>query len=180
MTPYLTCDAAIELLEAFVDGELPMAEQVSVESHLRWCRVCEARVTDMQLIGGSLRHVAQATPMVTTERELAAMQSEVLTRLRAEQDQSLAAQWRNLFADMRLLWPAIGATVAVVSCVYVATGIMAAATAEENERSMAAMIDLLANPGSDRNPVTLSRSISAPRALDASLVLDELMEDHAV
>jgi len=48
MTPYLTCDAAAEMLEPFVDGELPVAEQVSVESHLRWCRVCEARVADMQ------------------------------------------------------------------------------------------------------------------------------------
>src|SRR5438128_866455 len=35
MTPYLTCEAAAELLEAFVDGELAMAAQVAVESHLR-------------------------------------------------------------------------------------------------------------------------------------------------
>ena len=60
MTRYLSCQAAEPLLEPFVDGELPMAEQVAVESHLRWCRVCEARVDDFRLIGTSMRGVAHA------------------------------------------------------------------------------------------------------------------------
>ena len=47
MIPYLGCDAAREMLEAFVDGELAMADQVLVESHLRWCRTCGARVEDI-------------------------------------------------------------------------------------------------------------------------------------
>jgi len=55
MIPYLDCRAAQELLEPFVDGELAVNDQVALESHLRWCRVCAARVEDMQLIGASLR-----------------------------------------------------------------------------------------------------------------------------
>ena len=55
MIPYLGCEHARELLEGFVDGELAMADQVAVESHLRWCRTCAARVEDMRLIGASLR-----------------------------------------------------------------------------------------------------------------------------
>ena len=55
MIPYLGCDAAREMLEAFVDGELAMADQVAVESHLRWCRTCGARVEDLRVIGASLR-----------------------------------------------------------------------------------------------------------------------------
>ncbi|MGE0446940.1 MAG: anti-sigma factor [Vicinamibacterales bacterium] len=180
MTPYLTCEAAIERLDAFVDGELTVDEQVAVESHLRWCRVCEARVADMRLIGGSMRLVGQAAASSSDRRDLAVIQSDVLTRLRAERDQSWAAQLSNLFVDMRLLWPALGATAAVITCVFTAAGVFAAATAEENSRSLAAMIEMLAHPGSDRNPLSLDLRISAPRALDASLVLDSITEDDAV
>ena len=55
MIEYLDCRASQTMLEAFVDGELAVEAQVALESHLRWCRVCAARVEDMQLIGASLR-----------------------------------------------------------------------------------------------------------------------------
>ena len=55
MIPYLDCPAAQGMLEAFVDRELAVTDQVALESHLRWCRVCAARVEDLQLIGVSLR-----------------------------------------------------------------------------------------------------------------------------
>ena len=47
MIPYLDCPAARRMLEAFVDGELAVHDQVALESHLRWCRVCAARVEDV-------------------------------------------------------------------------------------------------------------------------------------
>ena len=43
MIPYLDCRAAQDLLEAFVDDELAVHDQVALESHLRWCGVCAAR-----------------------------------------------------------------------------------------------------------------------------------------
>ena len=182
MTPYLTCDAAIELLESFVDGELPMAEQVAVESHLRWCQICEARVADMQLVGNSIRLVAQAMPSAEADpHDLAAMQSAVLTRVRAERDQSFGSQVAGMFVDLRrLLLPALGATAAVATCVFGAVSVYSAATAEANTQSMHAMIERLANPGSDGNPLSLGRSVVMPRNLNSSLVLDEIMEDDAV
>ena len=89
MIPYLGCEAARDMLEAFIDDELAMADQVAVESHLRWCRTCAARVEDMRLIGASVR---VGTPRVALEAEegraLATMQAAVLTRIRAERDQS--------------------------------------------------------------------------------------------
>jgi hypothetical protein len=181
MTPYLTCDAALELLEPFVDGELAMADQVAVESHLRWCRVCEARVSDMQLIGGSLRLVGHAAPLACGDaRDLATIQSSVLARVRAERDQSWPVRFRSLFVDMRLFWPALGAVIAVAICFVGATGVLAMATDQENQDSMAAMIETLANPGSDRNPMALGSSVFAPRAIDAGLVFDSIMEGDAV
>lgn len=180
MTPYLTCDAAIERLEAFVDAELQIEEQVAVESHLRWCAVCAARVADMQLIGGSMRLVASAGSASDREaRDFAALQSGVLTRVRAERDQSFMVRMSAQFADWRLLWPALGASSAVVACLFAATGVFAMATAEENSRSMAAMIETLAHPGSDRNPMNLDGRLNVPRSLDASLVLDSILDDDA-
>ena len=55
MIPYVGCEYAREHLDGFVDGELSVDEQVAVESHLRWCRTCAARVEDLQLIGDSIR-----------------------------------------------------------------------------------------------------------------------------
>ena len=42
MTPYVGCDYARERLEALLDDELSVDEQVLVESHVRWCRTCGA------------------------------------------------------------------------------------------------------------------------------------------
>src|SRR5262245_46636718 len=173
MIPYLTCDAAIERLEPFIDGELSVDEQVALESHLRWCSVCEARLNDMQLIGASMRmrHSAVAS-QASTEVALATMRSSVLGRVRAERDQSMPVQVSQMFADMRLLWPAIGATAAVIVCVLVASGVFNAATELDQRDSMAGMIDMLANPGSDQNPRAIDGRVSMPRALQPDLVLN--------
>ena len=76
MIRYVDCDFAQPRLDAFVDGELPMGDQVLVESHLRWCTTCAARVEDLQIIGARLR--AQPRPPRSRgsgagERDLAAM-----------------------------------------------------------------------------------------------------------
>ena len=51
MTPYVGCEYARERLEALLDNELSVDEQVLVESHVRWCRTCADRIEDFQLIG---------------------------------------------------------------------------------------------------------------------------------
>ena len=55
MTPYVGCNYAQERLEGLLDDELSVDEQVLVESHVRWCRTCAARIEDFQLIGTSIR-----------------------------------------------------------------------------------------------------------------------------
>lgn len=178
MVPYLTCEAASERLEPFIDGELAVDEQVALESHLRWCSVCAARVDDMQLIGGSVRvrHAAVAND-ISIETSLATMRSSVLERVRAEHDQSMPVVVRRMFVDMRLLWPALGATVAVILCVLVASNVFNAATELEQRDSLAAMIDMLANPGSDENPRVLDGRVSLPRALEPDLVLNSVLDE---
>ena len=180
MIPYLGCEAAREMLQPFVDLELPMTEQVVLESHLRWCDTCAARIEDMRMIGAALR-LGSAAPSVHAEDAgaLAAIQSEVLTRIRAEHDQSLPVRFRELFADMRFLWQALGATAALVVCVCAVTTVNRVARAELPD-SMADVISRLANPGSDRHPLQLDAQMLAPRPLNQGSALDSIPGEEAV
>jgi hypothetical protein len=179
MVPYLGCEIARDMLQAFVDGELPVDEQVAVESHLRWCRTCAAHVEDLQLIGDSIRLHALSHPE-DNGGELASLQAGVLSRVRAEREQSFPMQVRALFQDLHLFWAGLGATAAVLVCLFGAVGVLHAAS-DQRPDSLAGVIHSLANPGSDRNPMPLDgRMIAAPRALDDSPALDQLREDEAV
>jgi hypothetical protein len=188
MIAYLDCRAAQAMLESFVDGELAVEAQVALESHLRWCCVCAARVEDMQLIGASLR-VTSCALRATDEVDdsLTSVQSEVLTRIKTEREQSMLAQMRDMCTDMRFFWPAVGASFALAACLCVAVAVVSL-TSDEKPDSLAAMIQVLANPGSDENPMRFDDAMAAPppwsmaappRALgDAGL--DSLPGDEAV
>jgi len=180
MVPYLGCEIVREMLQAFVDEELPIHDQVAVESHLRWCRTCAAHVEDLQLIGDSLRLNASPAASEDHTRQLAAIQAAVLSRVRAEQEQSLATRFKGLFEDLHLFWAGLGATAAVVVCLFGAVGVLHAAS-EERPDSLAGVMRSLANPGSDRNPMLLDgRMVQVPRALDDSSGLEQLPEEEAV
>jgi len=180
MISYVGCDAAREMLQGLVDRELPMVDQVGVESHLRWCDTCAARVEDLRTIGTGIR-LRAAVPGLHAEdpRAMAVLQSEVLTRIRAERDQSLSVWCRELFADMRFMWPAIGATAAVAMCLYAMTSVNRVARAM-HPYSLAERISALANPGSDRNPLPLDSRMLAPRPLDHGSSLDLLPAEEVV
>jgi len=180
---HVGCDYVRPRLDAFVDEELPMGDQVLVETHLRWCHTCAARLEDAQIIGASLRvaarahETAPAAPDVPPEgvsRALSAMQSEVLARVDSEYEQSFTVRVQELFTDMRLWWPALGATVAVALSVGLASGVWQATSAEQ-PTSLAAMIENLADPGSNRNPQRLDATMYLPRVLDDGVALDGAM-----
>jgi hypothetical protein len=152
---------------------------VAVETHLRWCRTCAAHMDDLRLIGDSLRLGAVNTSD-DDQRELAVLHSAVLSRVRAEHDQSFPVKVRALFDDLHLLWAGLGAVTAVVACLFATMSVMHAASVERPD-SLAGIIQSLANPGSDRNPMLLDgRMIQVPRALDAAPALDQFGEDEAV
>jgi hypothetical protein len=164
---YVGCDYARQRLDAFVDGELPMGEQVLVETHLRWCQTCAARLEDTQTIGASLRLTARAH--AHHERALAAMQAEVLAQSDTEYEQSFAVRVRELFSDMRLWWPAMGATVAVALSVGVASNIWKA-TSVQQPASLAAVIESLAD-----QPQRLDSAMYLPRLADNGEGFDPAM-----
>ena len=197
MIPYIGCEYAREHLDAFVDGELSVDEQVAVESHLRWCRTCAARVEDVQLIGDSIR-LGSLAPRADDEaaQTISHIQSSVLIRVRAEEELSFGARFREMFTDMRLLWPALGATSAVTVGLALALSVLHSTTLERPE-SLATMLDTLSDPGGARNPLMPGNSarrdrlfdryvdsdraggISVPRAADDGAVFETIPEQDA-
>lgn len=185
MIPYLGCETVREMLDAFVDGELGVDDQVAVESHLRWCRTCTARVEDISLIGAAVR-VRPVPAGDAADKTIAQVQSDVLTRLRAERDQSWPVRLREALADGRLFWPALGASVAVLVCVCGMFAVLHL-TFDEQPDSLAALMGTLAqtpkppaHPGSDENPLRLVDGMSLPRAFTGGAALDALSSDDAV
>jgi hypothetical protein len=189
MIRYVGCDYAQPRLDAFADGELPMGEQVLVETHLRWCQTCTARLEDAQTIGDALRLTARAHGDCDDERNsraLAAMQAEVVAQAHTEYEQSFGVRMQEVFSDMRLWWPALGATVAVALSVGMASSIWKA-TSVEQPTSLAAMIESLADPGSDRNPQRLDAAMYMPRrvfdedaAFDGAMLVPDGHQDEVV
>lgn len=177
MIPTVGCHTARPLLEAFIDGELAVDEQVLVESHLRGCQTCSARVEDLRLIGSGLRAGAWAGQETVADAELLqAAQDDARGRIAAERDQSVGPWLRETFADMRLLWPALGASIAVAASVGIAFSVLHAASAERPE-SLAAMIESLSDPGSDRNPLRLDNAIMIPRVVGNGIALDQFGDE---
>ena len=165
MTQYVGCERARTLLDGLIDGELSMADQLAVESHLRWCDTCALRVEDMRTIGASLRVQFAAGPVVPDET-LTTLTEGLLVRVRAERAQSFPSRIREMLSDRRLLWPTLGATAAVVLCVAAAVSVLHASKLEDPE-SLAGMISALSSPGTERNPLRpADNGISIPRLSD--------------
>lgn len=198
MIPYVGCEYAREHLDAFVDGELPVAEQVAVESHLRWCRTCAARVEDVRLIGDSIRVGSPAQSLAVDEtRAVSDVHDSVVMRLRTERELSLGTRIRDMFVDTRLLWPALGAMVAMLSCVAVAGSLLQMASREQPE-SLKKMIETLSNPGTESNPLrpgntarydavfgkyidsNRSGGISIPRVVDSGVMFEGISDQDAM
>ena len=183
---YVGCDRARELLDGLLDDELQMTDQLAVESHLRWCRDCNLRVDDMRLIGAGLRLGASGTVAPREdEATVAALNEAVLMRVRAEREQSFGFRLREMFSDMRFMWPALGATFAVVICVSVAAGVLHASTADDPQ-SLRALYPHLAEPGTEQNLLRpANNGITIPRlneddARRAVGTLDQIPQDDVI
>lgn len=179
MTQYLGCEAARTHIEALLDEELSVAEQVAVEAHLRWCTTCAARVADLQVIGASICTVSEALRRPVDPADEAGLVAGVLARLDAEHDQSVGVRLRESLSDRRLLWPTLGAMLGVVLCLCGLFGVLRL-TLHEQPRSLAAMLDLRASPGSDENPMRLDPDMAAPRVLNAFVTFGDLPDDEAM
>lgn len=161
MMHVLPCHRVREDLEAFVDRELPIDDQVAIQSHLQLCVPCRLEASELSEIGHALR----AAPVVvaTLPEDPGRLTSIVLERVRLEQQLSFGVQLRSIFDDMHFVWAGLGATAAMLICIFASAGVLQAASRERPD-SLAGLIDYLANPGSNANPVRLHDYMAAPRA----------------
>jgi hypothetical protein len=164
VTPYLDCRRARTKLTAMPDGELPMADQVALEAHLRWCATCAARVSDSRLIGTAIRIGARSLRRAD-ESSLSTMRSAVVARVGSEREASLAQRFRDACDDRRLLWPALGGTLALAFGLALALTVLRVTT-DERPESLAAMLGTLSTPGSERNPLTPATAPSFGRPVE--------------
>jgi len=195
MIPYVGCEHARELLDGFLDGELSVDDQIAVESHLRWCRTCAAHVDDLRLIAESIRGLPAAVITSEDAQALASVQAGVLGRVRAERDQAFVSRFRVTFSDTRMLFPALGASVALVLCIGLTYSVQVTTSRQLSEMLLGKtrpriidvaqapyavrMLEQSADPGSDQNPLRVDDAFLIPQLLNED-VLAGLPDDEAV
>ncbi len=162
----LTCAATRRRLHAFHDHELGIEDQIAVAAHLDWCDVCAQTLAELRLVGRMLRAHAPGRPALSSEEALT-FNASLVSRLTAERDQSVVACVGRMFDDWHLIYAGLGAAAATLACVVVMLGMMHFATIERPD-SLAAIVNMLAAPGSNENPVPVDGRVRLPRALDGA------------
>ena len=140
-----------EELDAFHDGELSLELQLLVREHLETCAGVRASSTT------SWQRCAAACatcPAGRRARRPRAGPAAVLEQVKVERQLSWHTWLLGVFDDMHLVWPALGATAAVLVCLLASAEVMQA-TNEQRPDSLAGIIGYLASPGSNVNPARI-------------------------
>jgi hypothetical protein len=163
----LGCAATRRRLHAFHDRELPIADQIAVGAHLEWCADCANQYGELRSLRAALQAGMRGRATAAQDDE-PAFAAAVVSRLKAEQEQAFGARVRGMFEDMHLVYAGLGAVVATAACFVIVLGMMRFATAGRPD-SLAAIMNLLASPGSNENPVSIDPRTIMPVALDAAI-----------
>jgi Putative zinc-finger len=158
---FVACDVVRPQLEAYFDDELPLDEHLVVRTHLEDCAGCASEagaLSQLREAFGDVRSVT-AGRLATPSPEWT---GHLLTQVQVERQLSWHTWLASVFDDMHLVWPALGATVAVLVCLL-ASGQVMEATAVQRPDSLAGVIDYLANPGSNVHPVRIDEFTMVPR-----------------
>ena len=144
-------------LSAFHDGELPVGEQIALQAHLRECPACAAEVCEIEDLGDCLR--AGALSVEVAPDEWQGLPSMVVSRMKAEDAQSISGMTGRFFEDMHLVWAVLGATGATVACLALIFtifyfGITSPAGSNMNPMVMNARMDLPSAAPTDAFPTT--------------------------
>ena len=91
----LTCAAVRRKMQAFHDRELPVRETIAIEAHVSTCPPCARDLRELRSIGASIRVAALPAPA----DNWAGMKSGVISRMRAEANESWAAKARRFVAE---------------------------------------------------------------------------------
>ena len=167
----LSCAVVRRRLTAFYDRELPVRELIAVETHISECPPCGRELRELDEVGNALRLVAAPAPA----DDWTGLQPGVISRMRAEQDESLAARAGRLFDDLHLVWIGMASTAATFLCEATVIGMLQFAPQQRRHDSLAAVIAVAAAPyGSDVNPYRFDIRIQPPSVPDTGAVYETL------
>lgn len=175
-----TCRTIRRQLAAFHDGELAVGDQIAVQTHLRHCASCAAEARELTLLSSMVR--AGSPAIGGTPELLAGLPAGVVSRLKAEREQSLTGWSERLFDDLHVFWAAVGATGATVACLAIIFGIFYYA-AHERPDSIGGLLAAASLPaGSNENPLEMDGRMLLPRATDGDAFPEAalLNEDESV
>jgi len=169
----LTCAAVRQRLAAFHDDELPLQEQIAVQTHVNGCESCLAQLREQyQAVRGALRLAAAPGPA----DDWTGLTPGVISRMRAEANQTWVARFTRTFDDLHLVWIGLAATAGTLFCGAVVLGLLHFASPERAD-SLRAVITVMNAPlGSNLNPANLddfmmsTTQMSVPRPIQAPTV----------
>jgi hypothetical protein len=161
MMHVLPCNRVRDDLAAYHDGELPMDERVLIQSHLQECVACRLEEQAISDLGDALRTMAGSVPgRAAHDGRLTAA---VLERIHVEEQFSLGTRMRGLFEDMHFVWAGLGASVAMLFCIFASAGVLQAASQEKPD-SLAGIISTIASADTN-DPVRLAGAVIENRTL---------------
>lgn len=166
----MSCRAVRATLDALHDDELTIDAQVEVEAHLSRCPACATRRDELTSMQMMLRSAASRPDMVGPDDEalgisLAPVVDGAVAELRAGWSDRLG----RAFRDSTLVWIPSGALAVTLASAVVLSAILTLLTPTDSQ-SLARVLQALASPGSNENPVTVTRGVTMPQvSLDAGL-----------
>ena len=165
----LTCATVRRHLAAYCDRELDLGLHLAVHAHLADCQACRREGEEIEALGRAVRQSAAGRRRARRD-DLASVRNAVVGRFQAERAYNVAHGIGRIIDDLRVPWAAAGATIATAVCVVALLGFVRL-TLREMPYSMAAVIGALADPGSNRNPISVHGRMLLPRPASASEML---------
>ncbi len=153
------CSAVRRQLAEYHDGELTIDQRVTLQGHLRACPACAAEAQQLKGLSAVLHEAARQRTYAIDSHELDGLAEGVISRLRAEQEESFPRTVQKMFEDLHLVWAALGATAATFACLAITVGIFYFSRAQTPDSLAAFIYSPLSQStneqGTDANPVQI-------------------------
>jgi len=167
----LSCTWVRRRASAFHDGELPVEEQIAVETHLRTCSACATEAREIEDVGEWVR-MGSAAILGRADASLVHVQSDIVNRLRVEREESVPAVVSRAFEDMRMGFVAVGSTLATFVSILLMFGMLYFGPGTGRPDSLAALMETLG-----AQSVSAETEILMPRAAGSGSVSDSVFNE---
>lgn len=155
-----SCSAVRHRLAEYHDGELTVEDRVAVQAHLRGCPGCREESEDFSTLGTLLRASVTERAHKLDARDLDGLAAGVVSRVKAEDAESLPRTVERMFEDLHLIWAALGGAAATLSCLAIIVSLLYFTGRNESPYSLAALFDAL----SSEAPVRMdAKTMAMPR-----------------